>query len=53
MYVKIPKIEAPTLLTVIVLKPDEVGFTVVLSQRAADGMENSVDPDQTAPFGAV
>ena len=37
---------------------EQFGFTVkfyseVVSPKDADGMTNSVDPDQTAPSGAV
>ena len=38
---------------VITLKFELCGSTIVMSPNDADGMANSVDPDQTAPLGAV
>ena len=42
------------MITVIVVKVELFGFTPPeCIQEGGDGIANSVDPDQTAPFGAV
>ena len=50
---KILKFWIPKKLDVITLKSESCGFTTVICPKDADGMANSVDPDQTAPLGAV
>ena len=51
---KIPKIGALKIITIIVLTKWTVWFdNIVMQLNDADGMANIVDPDQTAPFGAV
>ena len=44
--------QTPKKCVVITLKFELCGFTIELPNDA-DGMANSVDPDQTAPLGAV
>ena len=39
-------------IAVIILKFEQSGFTV-MCPKDADGIANSLDPDQTAPIGAV
>ena len=42
------------MITVIVVKVERYGFTLPEStQKGGDGIANTVDPDQTAPSGAV
>ena len=42
------------MITVIVVKVERYGFTLPeYIQKGGDGIANSVDPDQTAPLGAV
>ena len=50
--VKLKKIGTPKIIIKIVLKLEKLGFAVIYPQDA-DGMTNSVDPDQTVPLGAV
>ena len=46
-------IQTPKKFVVITLKFEVCGSTIrVMSPNDADGMANSVDPDQTAPLGA-
>ena len=49
MYHKNPKILDTKKIAIIILKVEQRGFTI----EYCDGIENSVDPDQTAPLGAV
>ena len=51
--VKLLKFWTPEKLTVIILKFDSHEFTERIHPNNADGMINSVDPDQNAPLGAV
>ena len=46
-------IRTPKKIDVITLKFELCGSTIELCPNDADGMANSVDPDQTAPLGAV
>ena len=46
------KIVTPQLCIVIVHKIEHFGFTAMHPEEA-DEIANSIDPDQTAPFGAV
>ena len=38
---------------VITLKVEQDGVSLVMHPKDAEGIANSVDPDQTAPLGAV
>ena len=53
--VKLLKLRTPETYAVITLKFEQGGFTIyrVMHPNDADRMANSVDPDQTAPLGAV
>ena len=50
---KIPKYPDTGKIAVIILQFEQCVYHRVMSQKDADGMANSVDPDQTAPLGAV
>ena len=57
---KILKIQTSEQFAVIILKFEQGGLTIeyciqrmLLHPKDADGIANSVDPDQTAPLGAV
>ena len=52
IYRKTPKSSDPETFTVIIIKFDQDGFTVK-HPKNADGLANSVDPDQTAPLETV
>ena len=53
-YRKNPKISDTQKFAVITLKVDQDGFSLkVMHPKDAEGIANSVDPDQTAPLGAV
>ena len=51
--VKILNIGTPETFAVISLKFEQRGFTIETCPKDIDGIANSVDPDQTAPLGAV
>ena len=53
---KIVEIGTPRIITVTVLRTDQLGFhffNIEMHLTEADEMANTVDPDQTAPAGAV
>ena len=53
-YHKNSKILATQKFTVITLQVEQDGFSLrVMHPNDAEGIANSVDPDQTAPLGAV
>ena len=52
-YHKIPKILDTQKFAVITLKVEQDGFTLVMHPKGAEGIANSVDPDQTNPLRAV
>ena len=43
----------PETMSYIVLKMEQWFYSAAMQPNDADGMANSVDPDQTAHFGAV
>ena len=47
------KIRTLEIFAVIILKVECLVYNKVMCLKDADGMANSVDPDQTAPLGAV
>ena len=51
--VKKLKIWTPEKFAVIIQKVEQFGFMTVMHQKDADGMANSVDPDQTAPRSSL
>ena len=51
--VKLLNIRTPKKFAVITLKFEQDGFRRVMHPKDAAGIANSVDPDQTAPLGAV
>ena len=54
LYRKDPKISDTRNISVIILKVEQDGFFFrVMHPNDAEGIANSVDPDQTAPLGAV
>ena len=54
IYRKNPKISDTRKFAVITLKVEQDGlFIRVMHPKDAEGIANSVDPDQTAPLGAV
>ena len=53
LTVKILNILTPKKFAVITLKFKQDGLTGVMHPKDAAGIANSVDPDQTAPLGAV
>ena len=48
---KILKIQTTNIITVLDQKLKQFAFSSFMHPKDADGMENSVDPDQTAPKG--
>ena len=53
-YDKNPKISNTGKFAVITLKAEQWGFSLrVMHPKDAEGIANSVAPDQTAPLGAV
>ena len=53
-YRKILKNSDTRKFAVIILKVEQGGFTVrIMCPKDAEGIANSVDPDQTAPLGIV
>ena len=53
-YRKNPKISDTRKFAVITLKVEQDGFSLrVMHPKDAEGIANSVDPDQNAPLGAV
>ena len=52
--VNFPNIRTPKKFVVVILKVEQDGFSLrVMHPKDAEGIANSVDPDQTAPLGAV
>ena len=51
-YHKLPKYSDTQIIAIIILKFEQCGSSIyrVMSLKNADGMANSVDPDQTAPL---
>ena len=47
------KIGTPRVITAIVLKWNNLAFQRKFATERSDGMANSVDPNKTAPLGAV
>ena len=54
MYRKNPKISDTRKFAVLTLRVEQVGLSLrVMHPKDAEEIANSVDPDQTAPLGAV
>ena len=53
LQIKVLNFQTPKMFAKILLKQTKMFFHRELYPKGANGMANSVDPDQTAPLGAV